>query len=358
MLETIRAYAEGVLDDASEQDGLRRRLAQHVVALARETRAGLRLGDAADMFARIDAELANVRSARSWLEERSHRDELCELVYATTLYWSLRGFLREGLLWAEKALAMSDRRDFKQAGVLFAAASFAADLGDLMGAKIYSEESLAIRREVGGAGDVASGLGGLARILADLGDHDEAEGALEEAAALARQEGRDDLAGFTLANMSDLALRRHDYERARRASAEALALFRGLDDKLAIGWASTTSPLRTTAKGTTRRRASTPVRASLPRTTSETRLWWCRRSISLPPCSHIGTTWRRRERSWGRQTLWSSNLASRSGVPRQSSASVPSWLFEMACSPNDMPLLTREALQWHSTKPSSAHSPP
>ncbi len=122
--------------------------------------------------------------------------------------------------------------------MLFAAASFAGDLGDPVGAKIYAEECLAIAREVGSASDVASVLGVLSRILADLGDHDEAEGALEEAAALARQEGRDDLAASTLANMSDLALRRHDYERARRASAEALALFRGLDDKQGIGWAS------------------------------------------------------------------------------------------------------------------------
>ena len=238
MLETIRAYAEGVLDQASEHDELRRRFAQHVVALALETRAGLRSGDAADMFARIDAELANVRSARSWLEERSYRDELCELVYATTLYWTLRGFLREGFLWAERALAISDRRDFEQAGVLFAAASFACDLGDPMGAKTYAEECLAIAREVGSASDVASMLGGLGHILADLGDHDEAERALEEAAALARQEGRADLAASTLANMSDLALRRHDYDRARRASADALALFRGLDDTQGIGWAS------------------------------------------------------------------------------------------------------------------------
>jgi predicted ATPase len=238
MLETIRAYAEGVLDHASERYGLRRRLAQHVVALALETRAGVRVGDAADMFARIDAELANVRSVRSWLEERSHRDELCELVAATKLYWALRGFLREGLLWAERALAMSDRRDDKQAGVLFAAASFAGDLGDLIGARTYAEECLAITREVGSASEVASVLGVLGHTLADLGDHEEAEDALEEAAALARQEGRADLAASTLANMSDLALRRHDYERARRASAEALALFRGLGDEQGIGWAS------------------------------------------------------------------------------------------------------------------------
>ena len=238
MLETIREYAEGVLDQASEHYELRRRLAQHVVALALESRAGLRSGDASGMFARIDADLANVRSARSWLVERSHRDEACDLVFATTLYWTLRGFLREGLLWAERALAMSDRRDSRQAGVLFAAASFTGDLGDPMGARIYLEECLAITREVGSASDVASVLGGLANRLADLGDHDEAEGALEEAAALARQEGRDDLAASTLANMSDLALRRHDYDRARTASAEALVLFQGLHDKQGIGWAS------------------------------------------------------------------------------------------------------------------------
>ncbi len=55
MLETIREYAEGGSDDDPSTDGLRRRLAQHVVACSRsETRAGLRLGDAADMFARIE----------------------------------------------------------------------------------------------------------------------------------------------------------------------------------------------------------------------------------------------------------------------------------------------------------------
>ena len=94
LLDTLRQYAAGRLAEAGEAEPARRRHAEAFLALAERERD-------LDLLAR---EQDNFRAALDW--SLAHHDQAGpRLARALGAFWLARGFLQEGQLWLERALA-------------------------------------------------------------------------------------------------------------------------------------------------------------------------------------------------------------------------------------------------------------
>jgi predicted ATPase len=110
MLETIREYAFGLLDEAGTLPEARRAHAELFLALAERLDLESRTGDQAALFDLLDADNANLRAAVDWTEETRDADLLLRLATALWGFWATRGHIAEGTTVLENALALAGRR--------------------------------------------------------------------------------------------------------------------------------------------------------------------------------------------------------------------------------------------------------
>ncbi len=107
MLETIREYAAERLDAAARGTAVRRRHAEHYLALAENAAAELTGRRQREGLARLRAEDDNLRSVLSWSAENDNEVRL-RLSGALAHYWEMTGALDEGRRWLEMALTHAD----------------------------------------------------------------------------------------------------------------------------------------------------------------------------------------------------------------------------------------------------------
>ncbi|HLN05071.1 MAG TPA: hypothetical protein VK217_02250, partial [Acidimicrobiales bacterium] len=215
MLETIREYAVERLDELDSAAELRRRHAEHFLALAERADSELTRERQADWLELLERDYANLRSALA-SSLRSEAPELgVRLAGALSQFWSKRGYLYEGRLWLADALAVSDRSRAR-AKVLFSAALLATLQGDWPEAKRLSEDCHQFSLQIGEPRLAARSLLTLGRVTIAEGDHVRACSLLEEAAELATE--IDDTTTLAMAhfNLGYAALSASDYVRARK----------------------------------------------------------------------------------------------------------------------------------------------
>jgi predicted ATPase/DNA-binding XRE family transcriptional regulator len=242
MLETIREFAQERLEESEEAEALRRRHADHFLALAaeadREQLGPLQAG----WLDRLEREYANVRAALEWLLSGDPAKGL-RLAGYLGLFWRVRGHHAEGRRWLdalltattqeageESSLRTERARALREGGVL------AADQSDAMRADALLEESLALFRALGdraGEGTVLQWLGWLA---VRQGDFERALMCLEKSLALFRALDDRREIGNVLRRLGGLAAEMGDYTRAAECYEESQALFERLGDRHAVGW--------------------------------------------------------------------------------------------------------------------------
>jgi predicted ATPase/DNA-binding transcriptional LysR family regulator len=270
MLELVREMAEEELAAGGDEDRVRRRHADHFVALAREARPFARGPEERVWLDRLAFELDNLRAALRWSLQADPGLGLT-LAEALEPLW-VRGLQRrEGLRWLELLLAAPhDAPSDVLAGALAIAGRLTSELGDPQGAQPLHEQALVVARETGddraaawalhGLGDVAYQQGELARarelfeeslaLFLELGDLGPAGGRLSYLASVAMEQGDLDGArvywerareqwtaagdrnGVSAAThgLGDLALDAGDGERALGHYAEALEIGGATDD--------------------------------------------------------------------------------------------------------------------------------
>jgi predicted ATPase/DNA-binding transcriptional LysR family regulator len=270
MLELVRELAEEELAAAGEADDLRRRHAEHFLALAQEARPFARGPEEAAWLERLALELDNLRAALRWAVGADPGLGLT-LAEALEPLW-VRGLRRrEGLRWLSLLLDAPHRAPAGvHAGALATAGRLVSELGDPAGAEPFHEQALALARDAGddrraawalhGLGDVAYGRGDLVRarelfeeslaLFLALGDLGPAGGRLSYLAGVAMDAGDLDGArvywerareiwgaagdrnGVSAAThgLGDLALEAGDGERALAWYAEALELGESASD--------------------------------------------------------------------------------------------------------------------------------
>jgi len=154
MLETIREYAGERLEASGEAEELRRRHAQHFLALAEEADPHLR-GSPKEWLDRLEREHDNLRAALDWLAGAGERERVLRLAGALARFWGMRGHLAEGRRRLEGGLRTDEPPTAARARALNGAAMLAAEGGDAATGRLRAEEALALHRTLGDAWGIA-----------------------------------------------------------------------------------------------------------------------------------------------------------------------------------------------------------
>jgi predicted ATPase len=180
MLETIREFAAGRLEDSGEVDELRGRHAEWFLALADEAYPKL-LGDPRPWLDRLDAEHDNFRAALDHLATVQATQMALQLAGALARYWAIRGHITEGGRRLEAALNADERPTRERGRALNGCAALYGYAGNLGRVRAHSEEALALHRAIGDRWGATYSIYLLGLNAADSGDFDGAEPLLDEA---------------------------------------------------------------------------------------------------------------------------------------------------------------------------------
>jgi non-specific serine/threonine protein kinase len=236
MLETIREYGLERLAASGEEEEARRRHAVWCLALSEEIWPSLqRRFDAALAVNRLAAEHDNLRAALAWLDRSGDGEALRRLAGALFLFWYVRGHLREGLSWIERALKHGNGTSpAVLARVLLGAGMLAHYAADDTRAVPWLEESLALYRTLEDRWGQAFSLTILGIVAEDAGDYDVAASRFTEGLVLARAADDPVETGLVLFHLGVVAWGQGDRARAGRLLHEAQAVQRAAGD-LAYG---------------------------------------------------------------------------------------------------------------------------
>ncbi len=239
LLETIRQYAGERLCASGEAESARRQHLAHYLDLAEQAGPQLRRADHMIWLARLAAEHDNLRAALRFALEMAAASEgfteqALRLVAALEPYWYVRGYFREGLAWAEQALALSYAQ--KHTALRGRALCAASDLAWVQEACVvagerYVRESVAIWRELGPGHEqgLASALRLLATQLTSNWYTAEARALAAESLALFRASG-DELGAADALWVRGWSWRDHDDRLARELLEESLTLYEKYGD--------------------------------------------------------------------------------------------------------------------------------
>ena len=218
LLETVRMYARGRLEEAGEADVLAARHAHWALALAQRRQASPRL----------DRDAANLRVALDQLLVRDPSAAL-HLCVALSSFWLRRIELQEARRRFAVALAAAPELTPLRAEALLAAAAIDFRAGTLVRGMELAEESHAAALEVG---DVRSQWRAL-QVVGEIGvagdDIDIAIPWLERALSLARSEKFAAAEALGIHSLGVVHWMRGDLEGADRLLAESVEAFRALE---------------------------------------------------------------------------------------------------------------------------------
>jgi hypothetical protein len=237
MLETIREFAAERLEAARERlaEGsdaveVRRRHAEHLVAFAREALPGMKGLDQEAWFARLVAELDNVRAALRWSLDEGDPNVALELVSLVWEFWLSDGDGREGRAWIAESLERSDRSPGEARALALAGTGWLACLhgdGTAVAEQIVDE---ALR-----CADAASPVT-RAYLLAFLGeflpDGVRGRSLCDEAVAVARSSGDRWILAIALNGLAERLRLEGDDERAVSLFWEELRVSREVGDRI------------------------------------------------------------------------------------------------------------------------------
>ena len=242
MLEPIRQYARGKLEESGEEAEIRGRHAGFFLALAEEAEPALPGPEQAAWLVRLEQEYDNLRRALAWLREEGYAERGLRLGGALWRFWWLRGHFAEGKAQLEALLELRGARGRtkERAKGLFVLGELARRRGDYGGgdhtvARRYQEESLGIYRELRDRERTAAALSELGRIGLELEDWETAHSFLEESLKLERDSDDEHGLAVALESLGWLAHFEGNDEAARPFIEEALVIFGRLGDSLYVG---------------------------------------------------------------------------------------------------------------------------
>jgi predicted ATPase/DNA-binding CsgD family transcriptional regulator len=234
LLETIREYALGKLDEAGE------------TVRTRDRHLDLYLGRAEEAMPKqfeayqqlwlnwLESEHDNFRAALTWALESKQIEAGLRLASALTLFWEIRGYVREGVRWLERLLAEADERISLKVHVdaLVFATFHHRLLGNAQAAMIFARKAVDLAEAVSDLNSsiLAFARDGLASAARTAGDYQTAFNLTEQNILFYRQAGPPFYLGMSLLAQGENAVQLGYYEIARERLNESLALARQDDD--------------------------------------------------------------------------------------------------------------------------------
>ncbi|RIK35326.1 MAG: hypothetical protein DCC55_30640 [Chloroflexi bacterium] len=249
MLETIREFGLRALAEEGEAEAVRDAHADYFFQLARKAQRHIWGADIAQWVNRLDLENDNLRTALNHYIAHQHgADRSLQLAGSLWRFWEIRGYIVEGRAWLERALERRAEAPPSNRWLpLHGAGNLAADQGDYEVARRHYTESLHLLQtllpDLEDPAAIRSTQRGIANSLTNLGNiallQSECEQAVvftEEALAIHRQLNNPIGMAITINNLAKIKLCQSHYAQAEALSTESLALYRTLGDERGIGW--------------------------------------------------------------------------------------------------------------------------
>ena len=230
MLETIREYAGELLEASVEADELKRAHAAHSLRAAQAAAAGLATSGQAKWRTTLEADHDNLRAALRFSLDAGDAATALQLCAVLWRFWFERGYLSEGRLWLDEALAAPFEASPARARALSGNGVLAHYQGDYDRSEQLCQDALELFRSLDDARGVAEAQTGLALVRRARGDYTEAGRLFRE--ALTAYESLGEEAGIARA-LDRLALHfvvTGEDDRARPFFERSLVLFRHLGD--------------------------------------------------------------------------------------------------------------------------------
>jgi predicted ATPase len=231
MLEPVRQYASGRLEEGGEAGEAHRRHATYFLGLTERANPELRGPRQVGWLEQLELENGNLRAAMGWALSEDEVEIAGRMVWALWLFWLLRGHHGEGRGWAEELL----RRDLPSAlrpRVLHVAAATAYTQGAYETCEGYSTEALNLSRRQGDGLVEAYARCELGLVAMHRGDLEVAESCFEEALPLVQRSGDGGLVPMVRAWLGTALVLRGDQERAIPVFEKGLEQARRQGDRI------------------------------------------------------------------------------------------------------------------------------
>ncbi len=230
LLETIRAYALEKLQEADEAPRLHDRhldfyLDRAEEALPKQFEAYQQL-----WLNWLDNEHDNLRTALTWALESRRIEAGLRLASALTLFWEIRGYVREGVSWLERLLAEADENVSLKVHVdalVFATFHYRL-LENAQAALAFAHKAVDLAEAVTDSNSpiLAFARDGLASAARTAGDYQTAFDLTEQNIIFYRLAGPPSYLGMCLLSQGENASQIGSYQIARERLDESLALAR------------------------------------------------------------------------------------------------------------------------------------
>ena len=159
MLETIRQYAREKFAGPLDAQQVRDRHLAYVLSFARDAEPNFYRPEQLRWYARIDADLDNVRAALEWSLTRERAHVGMSLATALHRYWVARLYWREAVGWLERLLVRpaSEPQDLVRARAFFVSGHIANYYDPMAGLRL-TEEALRMSKVLDDTAGIANAL--------------------------------------------------------------------------------------------------------------------------------------------------------------------------------------------------------
>jgi predicted ATPase/DNA-binding SARP family transcriptional activator len=236
-LETIQQFARQKLVASGKEEQICSRHLHYFLKLARTAEPELYGARQVEWAQKLVDEHENMRAALQWSFERDLM--ACqELAGALWWSWNFNGYLSEGYEWLTRILEATRGNETRVRADLLSGAGWLASMLDHDGQSIraFSEESLALFRQLGDREGAAFPLSTLAALAHREMDYSRAVELAQESYALYKEAGnkwglRHILSGLGYMNQS-----LGNLEEAKKCFAESLSISKEIGDQEGAGW--------------------------------------------------------------------------------------------------------------------------
>lgn len=235
MLETVREHALASLDAQGALADLRRRHAEHFLALALVSEVELAGPDQARWRARLTPEFGNINAALEWLLSSGRKVDVLAAANALERFWLADARLTEARRWLRLGLEHDEGLPHDvRAQTLRALGHIAMSQSDWETSATMLEESAALFRESGRTTDEIIALNYLSFVSLRRDDTTAAASHASRAFELAAPIGDPRTTVTALVAVADVDWVREDYDQALERYDEAVALSREVGDQLLV----------------------------------------------------------------------------------------------------------------------------
>ncbi len=232
MLETLREYALEQLEAQGETEAARQRHAEYFAGIAELTRGRIANEQQNDWYARLSADLDNLRTALRWTSEHGQHRTMLRISVPLYHFWWISGLVEEGLRWLEMALPYRAGGTLDlQAEALVNAGVLAYQRDDYTRAQTYLLEGLQVARQAGHKRLARGALANLGYLALVQGEFDKVETYLTEAVTVSQEIHEEGYSRFTLTVLADLQYRQGRFADSRDSYAQALQINQKYNDQ-------------------------------------------------------------------------------------------------------------------------------